>query len=297
MNILTDETSIGAASGQAIAHPIRLFAFQNLSALNAELVPLHDELEWDAYDVRRMRMDLLRAHLPARRAELDELFPAYYEGALSDAALDPFIAELDDAARAASDALRPYRRRCIANFLLRRAGTDRWQFEGLSKTDFRIRDTSDYRALRRRFRDRTEQMLTLPCFQTFLEKAGSLVGQADPAVRAFEANVHLVQIFARGTAPGDNSPEGIHQDGSDYIISALVLARHRITGGQSRIYGPDRSTVYFTHVLEPGQGLFQADAGSSLFHDVSPVSLDSFDHAGEGWRTILGMDIHIVERG
>jgi len=88
-------------------------------------------------------------------------------------------------------------------------------------------------------------------------------------------------------------PEGIHQDGADYIISGLVMEREGIVGGESTVYGPDRSTPYLRTVLQPGQGLFQADAGSPLWHGVSPIRVDPDSDQPEGHRSIFGFDIHV----
>jgi len=93
--------------------------------------------------------------------------------------------------------------------------------------------------------------------------------------------------------PADNAPEGIHQDGADYIVSALVIERRNVQGGTSIIYGPDKQTIYLTVTLQPGQGIFQADQGSDLWHDVTPIVLELNSSGGEGVRNILGFDILI----
>ena len=92
-----------------------------------------------------------------------------------------------------------------------------------------------------------------------------------------------------------NAPEGIHQDGCDYIVSALVIERKFITGGQSVVFGPDKSTEYLRHTLQDGQGIFQANMGSPLWHVVEPIQPESMDQAVPGIRDIIGYDTWVEE--
>ncbi|MCB0335058.1 MAG: 2OG-Fe dioxygenase family protein [Bdellovibrionales bacterium] len=83
-----------------------------------------------------------------------------------------------------------------------------------------------------------------------------------------------------------------HQDGADFIVSALVVDRDNITGGTSRVFADDTETIVLEHTLEPGVGIFQEDAGSRLWHDVTPVTLAD-STKGEGKRSLIGFDIEI----
>jgi hypothetical protein len=89
-------------------------------------------------------------------------------------------------------------------------------------------------------------------------------------------------------------PEGIHQDGAQYIISALVVEREGVTGGESIVYGPDKRTPYLASVLQLGEGIFQADTGSPLWHYVTPISFDPSSGHAEGKRSIFGFDVHVT---
>jgi hypothetical protein len=42
--------------------------------------------------------------------------------------------------------------------------------------------------------------------------------------------------------------------------------------------------------LKQGQGIFQADAGSTLWHEVSPIDLEEGIQLGH--RMTFGLDIH-----
>ena len=71
-------------------------------------------------------------------------------------------------------------------------------------------------------------------------------------------------VVARENQAGDNSPEGPHEDGADFIVSALVIDRENISGGESQIYEKRNDGTLqkvFGHVLREGEFLFQADTG------------------------------------
>lgn len=84
-----------------------------------------------------------------------------------------------------------------------------------------------------------------------------------------------------------NAPEGIHQDGCD-IVSALVLERNGIAGGRSVVFGPDKAKEYLRHTLQDGQGIFQADMGSPLWHVVEAIRPATMGQATPGIRNIIG---------
>jgi hypothetical protein len=101
-----------------------------------------------------------------------------------------------------------------------------------------------------------------------------------------------VQLEAYANAPAANSPEGIHQDGADYVVTALVIARDNVTGGTSRVFVRDLTAPMFAAVLQPGTGLFHADRGTSIFHDVTPVAV--IDQDRPGIRSTFGFDINVT---
>ncbi|MGI2028443.1 2OG-Fe dioxygenase family protein [Endozoicomonas acroporae] len=85
----------------------------------------------------------------------------------------------------------------------------------------------------------------------------------------------------------------MHQDGMDYIVSAFVVERQSIDGGESIIYSSDKKTPILKTVLQPGMGILQPDLGSGLWHTVTPISVaESFDI---GWRSSIGLDFTVEE--
>jgi hypothetical protein len=77
-------------------------------------------------------------------------------------------------------------------------------------------------------------------------------------------------------------------------VSGLVIERHAVLGGESVVCEPDTERIHLRKSLLPGEGIFHADAGSPLWHNVSPIRLDPTSGEAEGKRSILGFDIHVL---
>ena len=94
------------------------------------------------------------------------------------------------------------------------------------------------------------------------------------------------QIVGPNARRADNAPEGIHRDGADWIISALVVQRVGVLGGESVVYDPARRRLFRAR-LRAGEGLLQDDR--QLWHDVSQIRLAP-RHA-RGVRDLFGLDL------
>lgn len=279
-------------------YPFRVFTLTQLGIDRArfltELAPSFDGLPWDFYDVRREHMQRLFHAFPDETSRLQQFLRAYWTEQVSLSAVEDLLARLPQVERAALEAVAPYRRRAMARFRLEREGTH-WQQARLSDNTHFAQgklDTGDLRALPRRFAPMACTVAENPLFVQLREGVANLVAEVCPKVRALTLTVHQMSVVCHPGRAATNSPEGIHQDGADYIVSALVVERRGVTGGKSRVFGPDRETVLLSHTLQPGEGLFQADAGSPLWHDVTPVHRSESAHS-EGIRSILGFDIRL----
>jgi hypothetical protein len=126
-----------------------------------------------------------------------------------------------------------------------------------------------------------------------LASAAETVRATRPDVRRIDAYAHQVTVCARPSRSGHPAPEGLHQDGADFIMSALIVERTNVRGGVSRVYeDPGGTTPLLEIELQPGQGIFQMDAGSRLWHEVSPIEVD--DPSREGHRMAFGLDLHVA---
>lgn len=292
------EDAAARSSVDVAACTIRHFHLLELGvdavSLIAAMNPTFDTLPWDRYDVRLRQTQLLERHF----ARSDEGFRALCKRYIfSDAApreITALVEQLAPAERRQFDSFEPFRRRAICRFRLTRLPAGDWHAARQPHHEFSMQ-VDDYRAGGRKFAEMPDAVIDHVEFRKLLCGVGDLVAAVEPAARHLNFTVHQISTIARQAAPASNAPEGVHQDGADYIVSALVIDRRSVTGGVSVIYGPDRTTEVHRVCLLPGEGLFHVDAGSPLWHDVTEICTGSGGDGNErGVRNILGFDIHVA---
>jgi hypothetical protein len=101
----------------------------------------------------------------------------------------------------------------------------------------------------------------------------------------WELRVHQIRITATHAAPGLPAPEGIHQDGTDFLTLHLV-GRHNVAGGETTIYDLDRQAIGNFVMREPLDSLILEDP--RIMHGVTAVH--SADGRTPGTRDLLGID-------
>jgi hypothetical protein len=103
--------------------------------------------------------------------------------------------------------------------------------------------------------------------------------------RTWEVRIHQIRIVATPDEPGLPAPEGIHQDGTDFLTLHLVR-RHNVAGGESTIYDLDRRPIQRFTMREALDSLILEDP--RVMHGVTPVH--SADGRTPGIRDLLGVD-------
>ena len=103
--------------------------------------------------------------------------------------------------------------------------------------------------------------------------------------QTWEVRVHQVRILACADQPGEPAPEGIHQDGTDFLTLHLVR-RDNIVGGESTIYRLDRSPIQSYTMRHPLDSFILEDP--RILHGVTPVH--PADLSAPGIRDLLGID-------
>jgi hypothetical protein len=103
--------------------------------------------------------------------------------------------------------------------------------------------------------------------------------------RTWEVRIHQIRIVATPDEPGLPAPEGIHQDGTDFLTLHLVRRRN-VVGGESTIYSLDRKPLRSYTLHEHLDSLILEDP--RILHWVTPV----FPAEGCTWgcRDMLGAD-------
>jgi hypothetical protein len=103
--------------------------------------------------------------------------------------------------------------------------------------------------------------------------------------RAWEVRIHQIRIVAAPGKPGRPAPEGIHQDGTDFLTLHLVHRRN-VVGGESTIYDLDQKPIQSYIMRETLDSMILEDP--RIMHGVTPVFCA--DGLTPGIRDMLGVD-------
>ena len=212
--------------------------------------------------------------------------------------------------------LRPTRLRRYANFDIDIRDDDAFYVTNTQSTTFQ-QDVDDFRNATRTFAPMLPTTTTDPKFLHVLAQVAALTklqlrytaaeNDPDDVASVLNVSVHQVRLIAYpdtpcarpAQPPTSNAPEGIHRDGADYIVSAFVMNRHNVRGGDTVVYDNDArrdrpaGELYRT-TLEPSTLFFQDDR--QLWHDVTPLYAAETDppHTWLGYRDLLGLDVHVI---
>lgn len=297
-----DENQISDRLGVKVLYPIRVFNLWGLGINQArfirEIAPAFSMLRWDQYDVKRGQVAVIKRCFPESTRRLDQFLSDYYADKATLQDVGDLIVKMSLEDRWKMERIRPRRKRSIAKFILTFKNPNQWEIKRIPAQSFSQdapSEAGDIRKLVRIFDEASDFVVEHFELRSLLSSLATLVREFQPKASQLAITMHKVCIFAELEHDGDNSPEGIHQDGSDYIVSALVIERDGILGGESVVYGPDKKTEYLRHTLMPGQGLFQADKGTSLWHYVTSIREDPETLPTYGKRSILGFDVDVTE--
>jgi len=83
-----------------------------------------------------------------------------------------------------------------------------------------------------------------------------------------EIGVHQIRIICSPDNLGNPAPEGIHQDGTDFI-GIFSVDRDNIQGGETHLYTAKKEKPVFSKVLNPGELLLVND--HEFFHFANPI--------------------------
>lgn len=248
-----------------------------------------DALPWDSWDVGRRRRQMLERYRSIldsdQRARLEQC-----SGDANDASWPPLLDSLPCVLREALLRIRPHRRRSLRKYHLSRQGLQCWALQPLANTDF-VQPAVAGRVAVRRFAPMPPALTYHPDMLRFVAGIAETIHLHGGATQ-LEMALHQMLTLAEGNAAAEPAPEGLHQDGADYIVSALVVRRRGVHGGVSRVQRGTVGPVLLEHELQEGEGVFQPDAGSPLWHEVTPIRASVPGMTGQ--RMILGIDAHVL---
>lgn len=83
-----------------------------------------------------------------------------------------------------------------------------------------------------------------------------------------EIGVHQIRTICSPDSLGNPAPEGIHQDGTDFI-GIFSVDRDNIQGGETHLYTAKKEKPVFSKILNPGELLLVND--HEFFHFTTPI--------------------------
>lgn len=99
---------------------------------------------------------------------------------------------------------------------------------------------------------------------------------------AWNVKLHPYRIVARPDVAGQPTPEGLHRDGVDYVVSMLVK-RANVVGGESSATDAQRALLTSVTLVDPMQLLILNDPRT--LHAVTP--LRPVDPRADAYRDVL----------
>jgi hypothetical protein len=125
--------------------------------------------------------------------------------------------------------------------------------------------------IKRDFAELEDQLIALPDFCMLVARFVDF-SKIDPATT--EIGVHQIRIVAAPDMIGEPAPEGIHQDGFDFV-GIFCIKRENLIGAETHLYESPQSAPIFAKELQPGEFVLVNDR--RLYHFTS-----GFRPAGPG---------------
>lgn len=268
----------------------------DLNTFVREISSNYSHYEEDFYLTRQRKIEYLKSNLSlAMLNKLSKRFWClFYANGISNEEEKNLISSLSAESREAYFNINSNRKRLISEYTLKY--NKAWEIERIPLGGFRQeyalisnQNDQDYRLLSERKFKQLPNVMFNTTLKNLLIGYANKVKEINNKICALTIVVHHTLVFCSENNMATNSPEGVHQDGMDYIVSALVVERKNIIGGKSLIFGEDKKTVLLDVVLEPGQSILQPDKNSPLWHTVTPIT--PIEKNKEAYRSSIGFDI------
>ena len=118
--------------------------------------------------------------------------------------------------------------------------------------------------------------------RTLVGFACRFFGALAPAVSTWRIEAHQFRIEAQLGTPGEPTPEGVHRDGVDFVLVAMV-DRCNIESGTTTIHSLEGEMLGSFTLADALDAALVDDA--RVFHGVTPV--EAFDPAQPAHRDVL----------
>ena len=134
--------------------------------------------------------------------------------------------------------------------------------------------------VKRDFAELEEPLTALAEFRTLMERFVDF-SKIDPTTT--EIGIHQIRIVAAPKMVGQPAPEGIHQDGFDFV-GIFCIKRENLIGAETHLYENPSSPPIFAKELQPGEFVLVNDR--RLFHFTSGIRPAGL---GDGIRDVFVM--------
>ncbi|MCX4027371.1 2OG-Fe dioxygenase family protein [Endozoicomonas sp. SM1973] len=288
---------------EKLFHPIYLFSVEDFDispiTFCSNIASYFYQLSWDNYLHRQNQIAYLQKSLTQRQNTRlsNEFWYYFFQGKIPYSDFKPIYQDLSPIQQKEFDSIQPNRRRAVSAYLLS-FHNNQWISEQISVPGYNQNqakvinhDQLDYRLATRFFPELPSHFVNDDLF-CLLEGIAIFI-RSKLGCCQLKITVHHNQTIARPGSFASNAPEGIHQDGQDLIVSALVVERKNLTGGKSIIFGADKTTCIVEKTLYSGEGILQPDLNTDLWHTVEATY--SADGNNEGYRSTIGFDIEIIK--
>jgi hypothetical protein len=134
--------------------------------------------------------------------------------------------------------------------------------------------------VKRDFAELEEDLVRLPEFQVLVSR---FVDFSKIEPETTEIGIHQIRIVASTNQVGEPAPEGIHQDGFDFV-GIFCISREHLLGAETHLYENPSQPPIFAKELHPGEFVLVNDR--KLYHfttGMKPVG------ATEGTRDVFVM--------
>lgn len=121
-----------------------------------------------------------------------------------------------------------------------------------------------------------------PVFNRLLDWLTHLCDQCEGSPQHWNIRLHPYRIVADTAQVGNPTPEGLHRDGVDYIVSMMV-SRCNVEGGESTVTDNNGQVLWQRTLQKPLDILIGQDART--MHAVTPVV--PLDPTQSAWRDVL----------
>lgn len=127
-------------------------------------------------------------------------------------------------------------------------------------------------------------------FHALSQFAHALFSQLAPEVERWQIEAHQFRIEALPGQPGQPTPEGVHRDGVDYVLVALI-DRHNIREGTTTIHAADGTQLGAFTLTDPLDVALVDD--QRVWHGVTAV--EPLDPDAPAWRDVLVLTFRRAE--